>query len=314
MHALRASCRLRAAELVGRQSASHHLLRGSHRGFLGVHSVFEFCFETHSLGPWEVTGICWVCFSFVTSGCGVWCAPCVCRYCIVPFLDVPVDNKIVEYILRCSFREGTLDFEVKDLVKVIVAALTRRLISCCQHACSLKSMRCACVQERPIDDMPSDDEDEAEQERKVALSLPLSKFISRLTVFCVLCLIVCIYTGAAEATAPARQVPHAAAPGPLGVGGAARGVGQYRHLRTSNTPPVRRVCLFLNGVVDAAVCCLWSLKVSDLAYLLRAMKKEVRGLQDAKLKKKAREALQLTTPATAARAGGGGSDDRSVDE
>jgi hypothetical protein len=33
-------------------------------------------------------------------------------------MDVPVDNKIVEYILRCSFREGTIDFEVKDLVKV----------------------------------------------------------------------------------------------------------------------------------------------------------------------------------------------------
>lgn len=32
-------------------------------------------------------------------------------------------------------------------------------------------------------------------------------------------------------------------------------------------------------------------QVSDLAYLLRAMKKEVRNLQDAKLKKKARHAL-----------------------
>jgi Sec-independent protein translocase protein TatA len=32
--------------------------------------------------------------------------------------------------------------------------------------------------------------------------------------------------------------------------------------------------------------------VSDLAYLLRAMKKEVRNLQDSKLKKKARETLQ----------------------
>ena len=35
-------------------------------------------------------------------------------------MDVPVDNKIVEYILRCSFKEGTVDFEVKDLVKVSV--------------------------------------------------------------------------------------------------------------------------------------------------------------------------------------------------
>ena len=46
-----------------------------------------------------------------------------CRYCIVPFMDVPVDNKIVEYILRCSFREGTIEFDVKDLVKV-------RLVHC----------------------------------------------------------------------------------------------------------------------------------------------------------------------------------------
>ena len=48
------------------------------------------------------------------------------RYCIVPFMDVPVDNKIVEYILRCSYKEGTLDFEVKDLVKVSLPFITPR--------------------------------------------------------------------------------------------------------------------------------------------------------------------------------------------
>jgi len=129
------------------------------------------------------------------------------RYCIVPFMDVPVDNKIVEYILRCSFREGTVEFEVKDLVK-----------------------------ERPIDDMPSDDEDEAEQERKVQLK---------------------------------KRVMYGKCP---------MLVLQERWEWEEQLEELGNIAIYE--------------QVSDLAYLLRAMKKEVRNLQDAKLKSKAREALQ----------------------
>ena len=85
------------------------------------------------------------------------------RYCIVPFMDIPVDNKIVEYVLRCTFREGTVEFEAKDLVKVIDCL-------CRELPCFLYFL---CFQERPIDDMPSDDEDEVEMERRVRLFLLL---------------------------------------------------------------------------------------------------------------------------------------------
>lgn len=129
------------------------------------------------------------------------------RYCLVPFTDVPVDNRILEYILRCSFREGTLDFEVKDLVK-----------------------------ERPIDDMPSDDEDDAEQDRKAQLK----------------------------------------------------------------KRPMYGVCPMLllperweweEEVQELGSMAIYE-QVSDLAYLLRAMKKEVRSMQDSKLKIKAKEVLR----------------------
>lgn len=129
-----------------------------------------------------------------------------CRYCIVPFTDVPVDNKIIEYILRFSYKEGSLEFEVKDLVK-----------------------------ERPIDDMPSDDEDEQEQEKQIQLS---------------------------------KREAHGRCPLLLETD---RWEWEEQYEELGNIAIYEQV--------------------SDLAYLLRAMKKEVRAMQDVKLKKKARETL-----------------------
>lgn len=63
-------------------------------------------------------------------------------------MDVPVDNKIVEYILRCSFKDGTIDFEVKDLVKVSIFLLLHAgcyeevpaILSGCRHTLELTVM------------------------------------------------------------------------------------------------------------------------------------------------------------------------------
>lgn len=62
------------------------------------------------------------------------------RYCIVPFTDIPVDNKVIDYCLTISHKDGAIDFEIKDILK-----------------------------ERPMDDMPSDDEadEDAAEKRKL---------------------------------------------------------------------------------------------------------------------------------------------------
>ncbi|CAE7445610.1 unnamed protein product, partial [Symbiodinium microadriaticum] len=59
------------------------------------------------------------------------------RYVIVPFTDIPVDNKVIDYCLAVSSKEGAIDFEINDILK-----------------------------ERPMDDMPSDDEDDADAVEK----------------------------------------------------------------------------------------------------------------------------------------------------
>jgi hypothetical protein len=64
------------------------------------------------------------------------CASNVCtlmpgRYVIVPFTDVPCQNTSLDYCLVTQYKQGTLDFEINDILK-----------------------------ERPMDDMPSDEEDE----------------------------------------------------------------------------------------------------------------------------------------------------------
>ena len=59
------------------------------------------------------------------------------RYCIVPFTDIPVDNKVIDYCLAVSAKDGAIDFEIKDILK-----------------------------ERPIDEMPSDDEEDADAAEK----------------------------------------------------------------------------------------------------------------------------------------------------
>ena len=62
------------------------------------------------------------------------------RYAIVPFTDIPVDNKVIDYCLTVCAKDGAIDFEVSDVLK-----------------------------ERPMDDMPSDDEDneDAAEKRKL---------------------------------------------------------------------------------------------------------------------------------------------------
>jgi hypothetical protein len=52
------------------------------------------------------------------------------RYALVPFTDMVMSNQVLEYCLVIQAKEGTIEYEVNDLIK-----------------------------ERPIDDMPSDDED-----------------------------------------------------------------------------------------------------------------------------------------------------------
>mmetsp|Transcript_2824 Transcript_2824/g.4278 ORF Transcript_2824/g.4278 Transcript_2824/m.4278 type:complete len:766 (+) Transcript_2824:144-2441(+) len=59
------------------------------------------------------------------------------RYAVVPFTDVPVDNMVIEYCLTAQFKAGAVDFEINDIIK-----------------------------ERPMDDMPSDDEAEGDEEER----------------------------------------------------------------------------------------------------------------------------------------------------
>jgi hypothetical protein len=51
------------------------------------------------------------------------------RYAIVPFTDIIVSNQVLDYCLVIQSKEGTVEYEVHDIIK-----------------------------ERPIDEMPSDDE------------------------------------------------------------------------------------------------------------------------------------------------------------
>ena len=53
------------------------------------------------------------------------------RYCIVPFTDIIISNMVMEYCLVIQYKEGAVDMEINDIIK-----------------------------ERPIDSMPSDDEEE----------------------------------------------------------------------------------------------------------------------------------------------------------
>lgn len=63
------------------------------------------------------------------------------RYAIVPFTDIPIDNAVIDYCLVTQYKEGSIDFEINDIIK-----------------------------ERPMDTVPSDDEDDdnaAAEKRKL---------------------------------------------------------------------------------------------------------------------------------------------------